>query len=146
MRAMLIDGGVVVEILPELSRRQSYFLALPPRSLNASDFKDKSSISSMPTIQKREFKYLFSEDGFDVYLSNTRLLPYFSLFGNKQNKQSTSEFIKSDINASEIIESVLTKMTKWWMKLTNGREVSAGELEVAIGVMTAEIMKEIGIK
>lgn len=143
MRAMLIDCGVVVKTLPELSRRQSYFLALPPRSLNASDFKDESSISSMPTMQKREFKYSFSEDGIDVYLSNTRLLPYFSLFGNNQ---STSEFIKSDINVSEIIESVLTRMTKWWMKLTNGREVSAGELEVAIGVMTAEIMKEIGIK
>jgi hypothetical protein len=93
----------------------------------------------MPAMERRTFKYSFTEDGIDVYLSNTYILRLLM-----QNTSATSQrFIRSDTNVYEIVESVIKSNVNWFRSLLYDRPISEGEINCAVEVMTKEITHQI---
>lgn len=137
--AILVDCGVCVKRLSNQPRLQEYRLMLPADTLKISDVID---LKEMPKPNYRTFRYLFTEDDTDVYVSNTKVIPSF---WHSVRATGDQKFIRTDRNIKEIVETVLMECSKWWMKLTEGRKIEPDELEVAVGVMSQRIVNEITV-
>lgn len=141
MRAILVHCGVVVKTFPNLERRPNYRLAIP-LCINTRNVEEGDFFATLKEPKVYEFKYLFNEDETDVYTLDTHII---SSFLYSMNPNRNGHAIKVDINAQEIVETVLQKRMKWMMSLFKDREVSPDEINVACQVMTQEIISEICI-
>lgn len=141
MRAILVHCGVVVKEFPHLDRRPSFRLAIPI-CVDTGHVEKECSFETLKQPKTYEFRYLFNEDETDVYTLETHIIPYFLY---SKNWRRNGKAIKVDINAQEIVETVLQKRIKWMMSLFENREVSQDEINVACQVMTQEIISEICI-
>ena len=137
MRALLVDCGVVVKDIPN-QPTVPYFRLAFPKTITVSMVEASVEASNISEPQIIEFKYSFSEEEYDVYTNNTRLIPML-LFST--NHGGTA--IKFPDDYKERIANVLYEFKPWLSTVLRGQEVSEGALDEVISVMSSRIKAEI---
>ena len=140
MRALLVDAGVIVKEIPN-QPRMPYIKIAFPKTLKCSMVEKALDIANTDELTLREFRYSFTEEEYDVYTQNTKIIPTF-LFGNN-NQHGWGDAIKLPDDYKQRIQEVLYEFKPWLSKILAGQEVSDGALDTVIDLMATRIKQEI---